>query len=85
MSEANVDSLQPLVGKQIANINAEKQVDHWREMAKLKEEEIDLLKRQRADLRSALTEAENELRNFGSFDGHIERWEQSISTANVRR
>ncbi len=34
-------------------------------------------------MRSALSEAENELRCFGSFDGHIARWERSIKdTAN---
>lgn len=34
--------------------------------------------------RSALSEAENELRVFGSFNGHIARWEQTIADANFR-
>ena len=35
-------------------------------------------------MRSCLSEAENELRNYGSFDGHIARWEQRIAKSDGR-
>jgi len=46
------------------------------------EEDFATAMRVKSAMRSALSEAENELRCFGSFDGHIARWEQSIVAAN---